>query len=322
MFGSPMGWSYRKLIEEAGLKNYYLTGPDENDKEKLFNNLNNYKPPIVITLDSCSGLFYPKCSGPDAVRLYAGSLLSSERLGYNHYILPTLGPQICVTDWTERQIVKYVDYGKAITELEFFNKHGFIQPLPQKDLKIEFGEDQLINMLEVWSNDDKITHLSVDIETIYPKEKSNYYGHPGYPVTVGIAPSSSLGISFNLFLESTEATARLWKALAKLFRGRRIIGQNFFGFDCWFFNMLGIYIDRSSILDTMFRHAVLWPELSHKLEFMTRQYTRQPYYKSEGKGWSMKNLSGLKRYNALDVVTTFDVYLEQEKEFDDRPHLR
>jgi hypothetical protein len=54
---------------------------------------------------------------------------------------------------------------------------------------------------------------------------------------------------------------------------------------------------------------------------MTRQYTREPYYKDEGHGWSFKDMRKLKRYNALDVTVTYEVYLAQEQEFKERPHL-
>ena len=86
--------------------------------------------------------------------------------------------------------------------------------------------------------------------------------------------------------------------------------------------MLGFRIDKTKVVDTMIRQHILWPELPKDLAFMSRQYTREPYYKDEGHGWNMKNMTKLKRYNALDTTVTFEVYLAQEKEFDERPYLR
>ena len=74
----------------------------------------------------------------------------------------------------------------------------------------------------------------------------------------------------------------------------------------------------------MVRHHVLWPELSHKLQFMVMQYTREPYFKDEGKNWDLRRESKRKLmvYNCKDAATTIEIYLGQEEEFDERPELR
>lgn len=320
LFSSAMGWSYDKLLHEAGLSSYYCTY-FESEAEALAE-LDRYRPPLIVCLDTSSNALIPNIQSREQVGLWASSLLISSKLSYPHYIIPTFGPETCISDWTERQVVKYIDYGKIRGELDFWQQHHYLQPLPSRKLVIDLPLPALLFEFAQWLANPAIQYLSVDIETIYPKEKSEFYGHPGYPVTVGIAISPSYGISFSLFQDTTENTIRLWRALATLLAAKEIIGQNFHAFDAWFFEMLGMPINRFKIQDTMFRHAVLWPELSHKLQFQTRQYTRQPYYKSEGHGWSMKDMDRLKRYNALDCCTTFEIWLEQEKEFDERPHLR
>ena len=87
------------------------------------------------------------------------------------------------------------------------------------------------------------------------------------------------------------------------------------------FESLGFNISLEKVQDTLLRHHILWPELSHKLQFMTRQYTREPYYKDEGHGWSVKYMDRLRRYNCLDVCVTYEIYEAQEQEFKERPHL-
>jgi hypothetical protein len=207
-------------------------------------------------------------------------------------------------------------------EYEFYQNYGFLNHLRHRILDVNLAIENVICHLENWAASSKIEYISVDLETVYPREKSEYFGHPGYPVTVGVAISSEFGISFPLFQDDTKKSIELWKALGNLLLKKKVIGQNFFGFDEWILRMLGMPVERMNITDTMFRHAVLWPELSHKLQFMTRQYTRQPYYKSEGHHWGPKDLERLKRYNALDCCVTYEIYEAQEEEFNARPHLR
>lgn len=321
LFSSNMGWSYDKLMGEAGIKDYYCTYFELGEK-KLYDDINHYKPPFLVCLDTSGGFLLPQIKTLESTNLWAGSLLVSDRINYGHYIMPTFGPMTCIRDWTERTIVKYIDYGKLRDEIEYYNRTGMHQALPGRKLEIDLSYDALLWKLGQWLGDSTIEYISVDIETVYPKEKSDYFGHPGYPVTVGIAISPSYGISFSLFHDSTQESGKVWRALARLMAAKKIIGQNFHSFDAWFFDMLGMPCRRDMINDTMHRHAVLWPELPHKLQFLTRQYTRQPYYKSEGHGWSLKDLTKLKRYNALDVTVTYEIFLKQEEEFDERPYLR
>jgi len=320
LFSSPMGWSYDKILQEVGITKYYTT-LFETQTEAL-DNLNRYQPPIIVLLDSAGSIIIPQIRKKEDTRLWAGSLLKCDGLSYPHYCIPTFGPEVCVSDWTERQIVKFIDYGKIKDEYEYFNDYGFVRHLKHRRLDVDLHVANVIWYLETWLNDPRIEYISVDIETVYPREKSEFFGHPGYPVTVGIAISAEHGISFELFRETTTESIALWRALGALLLKKKVIGQNFFGFDEWILRMIGLPVERMNIIDTMYRHAVLWPELSHKLEFMTRQYTRQPYYKSEGHHWSPKDLERLKRYNALDCCVTYEVYEAQEEEFNERPHLR
>jgi hypothetical protein len=322
LFSSPMGWSYDKMLGEAGLGSYYCTYVDPSDgPNNLVDRINHYQPPIIVALDTAGKHLLPQIKSIESVNLWAGSLLTSEQFKHSHYIIPTFGPETCVKDWTERQIVKSIDLGKVKDELDYWHGHNYMQPLRARKLDIDLPFEQLLFTLWRWKQDKSVKYLSIDIETVYPREKSEFYGHPGYPVTIGIAISPDYGVSFSLFQEDTKQSVRLWKELALLIQEKEVIGQNFFGFDSWFFSMLGIPIDLFKLHDTMFMHAILWPELSHKLQFLTRQYTRQPYYKSEGHGWDIKNLKGLKKYNALDVTVTYEVFLAMQDELKKRPHL-
>lgn len=223
-------------------------------------------------------------------------------------------------DWAERNVTTYVDLQKIKGELDHWKKNKSLMPLKTRELK--YGNltlDEVLYCLDRFRNS-KL--LSIDIETVYPRNSSAYAPHPGYPITVGIADSSTYGVSFNLFRNSPSENKILWRELDRVFKNAAILGQNFFNFDRLFFQALGFATDLSKIQDTLIRHHILWPELSHKLQFMTRQYTREPYYKDEGHGWSIKNMDRLRRYNCLDVCVTYEIYEQQELEFNQRKHLR
>lgn len=322
LFSSGMGWSYDKMLGEMGLYRYFATVcPSGNQvaETEFIDLLNRYCPPIIVALDSAAKTLVPQIKRRKDVNLWAGSLLQSDKLNFPHYIIPTFGPETCVRDWTERQVVKFVDYGKIKDELDYFALHKALNPKPEYILETELDNDlpRLVDKLGRWLNPE-IKYLSVDVESIYPREKSAFFGHPGYPLTVGIATSPNYGISFELWRESTRETGLLWRVLGELMASKYIIGQNFHSFDAWHFQMLGMPVDRRRICDTMHMHAVLWPELPHKLQFLTRQYTRQPYYKSEGHHWSPKDMQRLKRYNALDTVVTYECFLRMQAEAQER----
>jgi hypothetical protein len=257
---------------------------------------------------------------------YCGSLLTSSLITYPHYIIPTFSPESVAKDWSIRDVVTSIDLGKAREELIYWKKYAYnLQPLPSRTLVYDirdFGE--LLGYLDRFS---KSELLSNDIETVYPKKNkqkpSAYKHHPGIPLVIGLADSPNFGISFELFREDKEETRILWRKLQDIWDKVPFqLGQNFFNFDIYRYNMLGFRIDPRRVKDTLIRQHILFPELEKSLQFMTRQYTRERYYKDEGHGWSLKDMKKLKRYNCLDVCVTLEVYLEQEKAFDDRPYLR
>jgi hypothetical protein len=336
LFSGGYGFVFDKMMREAGIPDYYVTCRRSDLEHRgsisiLENYLNQYKPPIIIPLEEtgkflCSELYKKRSSSQDEdndesdIEKYAGSLLTSKDLKYPHYIIPSYYPDTVVKDWATRDIVVSLDLGKARSELEFYRKNGYLQPLRARELKYDMDFAETMWLLE--SRFAKAPLISTDIESIYPKKDSEFWPHPGYPTTLGLADSPDFGISFNMFWPVLEQTRKLWRLLHEKILCRPLLGQNFFDFDSARLDGLGFEINLDTVVDTKIRHQILWPELQHKLQFQTRQYTREPYYKDEGHRWTLKEMSSLRRYNCLDVCVTFEVYEGQEKEFDERPYLR
>jgi hypothetical protein len=101
------------------------------------------------------------------------------------------------------------------------------------------------------------------------------------------------------------------------------IGQNYISFDCTWEEWAGFSPDLrlfdSQVSDTLLLHHLLWPELPHKLQFITMQYTREPYYKDEGRKWKPRDgIERLLRYNGLDACTTYEAMICMEEELASR----
>jgi hypothetical protein len=334
LLSGGMGSVYAKMFREAGLELddcYVCCRRPNTDADNAFaifdGPFSQYQPPFILTVNEVGASYLPEmCVKGDKdvwrkqLQKNAGSLLHSTKIPHPHYMMPVYGPDRAVSDWQERNVTTYVDFQKLRDELQYYRRHSALQPLPER--KLVYGDLQLDKILQYLNRFKNSPLLSVDIETVYPRERSAYHPHPGYPVTIGIADSAAFGISFNLFRNDPKENRILWRAMDDTFSSTKLLGQNFFNFDALFLESLGFRIRIGDISDTLLRHHILWPELSHKLQFMTRQYTREPYYKDEGHGWSIKNMDRLRRYNCLDVCVTYEIYEQQEEEFKQRPHLK
>jgi hypothetical protein len=332
LFSGGLGNVYEKMLQEAGLSLndcYVCSRIPNTDDSHAFSNiigsLNQAMPPLVLVLNEAGYTFieelkYKGENSKGQLQKYVGSLLQCKHLTYPHYMIPLYGPDRCIADWTERNITTYVDMQKIRDEFIYWKANKILRPLLERELK--YGDFEIGELLTCLDGLRGAPILSVDIETVYPRQKSAFLPHPGYPITLGIASSNNYGISFNLFREDPRENRILWRTLDSLFQGAAILGQNFFNFDALFLEAIGFSISLDKVKDTLIRHHILWPELSHKLQFMTRQYTREPYYKDEGHGWSVKHMDKLRRYNCLDVCVTYEIYEAQEKEFKQRQHLR
>ncbi len=269
-----------------------------------------------------------KSQGKALFKKYAGNLLNSPSLNYPHFVIPQYDPEFINANYDYHEIQAFIDLGHVKEEWEYWQSHDHtLQPLPARTLVTEPVYDELLSFLyrcRFEHNNGTLAYISVDIETVRPKKKTPLYilGHPGYPYTISLAISSTYGISFSFWDYSDIQLVKIWRELDYLLQSVPIIGQNFSVFDAHFLEALGFQPDLHKFQDTLIRHHILWPSLEHKLQFQTKQYTREPFYKDEGKNWSPKDKGALMRYNALDTTVTYEIFLAQEKEFQEKPHLK
>lgn len=182
---------------------------------------------------------------------------------------------------------------------------------PERVVEIARDSVQLQRFLDLYAGKDIV---SVDIEVV-----------KSIPFCVGLAFNNWHAISIPLLdcfswqnLEGIHdhELAAMWMLVARLLdSGIKVIGQNF-KFDqrqlaraCGF-NVRNFYVDTS-----LLAHAI-HPEFPKALDFTTSIYTRQPYYKDEGRefDWKRDKIDKFLHYNGMDACVTFEVFEEMLKD--------
>src|SRR6266436_4844413 len=308
-----------RMLNEAGFNtqdvwftNPYRTRPPNNEIERLeengiptkeyedafFEELEESQPTIIIATGATPlSLLCPatrsRKSDETPIGRWRGSLLTSPRLAWPHYVIPTYHPAFLLRDWTEKDTDVFI-LRKIYAELQYWKENNrVLQPLPQRDLIVEpSGQTVLDYLCEVLRDSNPV---SIDIELLRRK----------IPYTISFARSPISAISICLWDYSGSVANRIWRLVDEILRTKKQIGQNYTSFDCHWLYHLGFDVNAKLVDDTRIRHNILWPELSHKLEFLVMQYTREPFYKDEGRGWTLKDgKAQLMRYNCKDTACT------------------
>ena len=315
---------------EVWFTNPFKTRPPENDIKRIeelgvslnlytdqfFEELRRFKPTIIIACGKTpANLLCPETK-PKAYKgkedekegfgSWRGSLLISPFLDWPHYVIPMYHPAFVLRNYSEREICVFI-LTRAFEEFSYTRTHGTLKPLPTRNLVTNpsFGDAYDFLRRCISSPD----HISIDIELLKRK----------VPYTISFAPSPSEAISLSFWNYPTNQASLLWRKMDEIFQTKRQIGQNYTSFDCHWLRAMGFNVNLSLVEDTLILHHILWPGLRHKLEFLGMQYTRQPFWKWEGKTWSLKDgLGQLMRYNALDAACTYEIYLRMMEELRER----
>lgn len=341
LFSGGYGWNFKKTWKLSQSPDPYITALNMDldhptdipaSFTAILSQINQYQPKIIVALgDEVLNQFVPSTiqrnKKASALTKWAGSLLASPSITYPHYVIGSYDPEFVSTNWNYHEIQGFLHFGKVKSEMDYVRNHGTIQHLPSRSIITSPTYDQLCDYLRYLVNahtNGTLRFVSSDIETIRPKKDSYYHsvGHPGFMYTLSLAPSPREAISYCLWDYPKEQAWKIWSLTNEVLYKVPQIGQNYFTFDSHHMEAIGFRVCLNVCQDTMVRHHILWPNLPHKLQFQTMQYTREPYYKDEGKNWSSKQKHQLMRYNCLDSMVTYEVWEAQELEFNDRPYLR
>jgi hypothetical protein len=336
ILGGGYGYNFKKIWELSGmsLNDIHIkslrpclgaTYIKENILSNLLLDIDKYKPTFICPLSDeilnylCDFTTQAKEKN-SSLGKWAGSILQSRFISHPHYVIGSQPPDWVTRNWDYNEIQAFIDFGHIREEFQYWRKYGTLNPLPRRNLIVEPNYPDLIAYLYDCLG---LTYVSVDIETIRPKKGSFYYGiNCGYPYTIALAKSSTDAISFSFWDYSPEQCVQIWRMLDGILKSIPQCGQNYYLFDAHYLEALGFKLCLNKCYDTLISHHILWPSLKHALHFQTRQYTREPYYKDEGRNFNIRRKKQFMIYNAKDAAVTFEIMEEQLKEFADRPHLR
>ena len=343
-FVGASGRELDRLLIEAGVDasvccwtNSYKVRPPDNKLERLaeygipltlffeqfMEELNVNKPTFICPLGATPlSLLCPstivKRTGHAEISKWRGSILHSPLLNWDHYVVPSFHPMFIFRAWDERQNA-VLCLAKLAEEFNYWRTHGILQPLPQRQLIADPGADDAIDFLRGILQTPPQTVVSIDIENIgIYKGKYATKQRNRIPYVIGFSVSSDIGMSIGLAEYDRAKVIIIWSLINAVLHQKKQVGQNYYTHDLPWLQYIGFSPVIGNVHDTLVRHHVLWPELSHKLDYQTFQYTREPYYKDEGKNWTIKERQTMKRYNCKDVCVTLEVFQRQEEEFQQR----
>lgn len=321
----PTGQFLDKLFQELGVSRseLYITNvvkvrPPGNDLEKLEsigysieeflpdldNEIATVKPNCILALGN---LALETLCGKSGITKYRGSLLCSNRQRVK--VIPSVHPAGILKfkgsgglAYYYRHLLKF-DIKRAIQES--------IDPEympPQRNLMICKSYYQLASFIQQNLSQGRFK-VAVDIETI-----------KSIPSCIAIAfdkhsamciPLIDVQDWFNRHGIGEHDLNMIYVELINLFDHPQVevIGQNFKFDQDKIESVYGIPV-RKVYGDTMFLAHTIHPELPKDLATLTSIYTREPYYKDEGREFNPKrdNIEQLYFYNAKDAIVTFECH--------------
>lgn len=143
-------------------------------------------------------------------------------------------------------------------------------------------------------------------------------------ICVGFSPSPDVSVVFPTMENPVTQTPNVqnWNCIQRILASS---SKKIFQFGIFDVAMLlaNGYVTENYWWDTLVAQHAMEPELPRSLAFLTSVYTREPYYKDEGRGslpnddkaWgATTNKESIYIYNARDCCNTAAIQLEQEKE--------
>jgi len=231
--------------------------------------------------------------GKTAITKRRGSILEAQINGNKFKVIPTIHPAAALRQYIFSHFIAY-DLRRIVEE----SKTPDIN-LPQRKLRIKPSFHEAISYMRAVKD-----VVAFDIEVV--NEEISCFSLAVDALDAMSIPLRSHGNDYF----TPEQEAAIWLELARICQDPSIlkIGQNIV-FDATFiFRKLGIRVE--PVADTMVACAIAYPDFPKGLDFITSIWTREPYYKDEGKKWF--KLGGSEEtffeYNAKDAAVCFEAF--------------
>jgi len=276
--------------------------------EQLHAWIKEHRPVVIVPLGAWPLRFL---TGKDGIMKWRGSILSYIN-DDTIKVIPTVHPAAVLR---KRDLYPTfdIDMKRIVEDSQFREKR-----LPQR----EYILDPRGLELEKWTHElEKAPIISCDIETV--KSSSHI-------LCVGFSPDPSVGV----VITPSHAPGHIAIQRILMAKNRKVFQNGTFdtiqmiNLNGYQFNDSAFELARPYYWDTMIAQHVQAPELPRALDYLTSVYTREPYYKSTGRGnipgdqkaWSAKqNREELYEYNAKDACVTLEIALKQIEEIESDP---
>lgn len=239
------------------------------DLLRLGDDLRNVSPNIIVPLGPTALWAFTGDRNIDSQR---GSIQPAVHVIPGAKILPTYAPGFIQKQWKFFSVVT-ADFIRA------YREGGYREiRLPNREITIEPTIQNIRDYLpRLFSSQ----LLSVDIETGWGMVTNIGFGpDPEHALNIPFVDVRKPNKSFYSVRDEIEA----WKLVKEIMENDvPKLGQNFGGYDAfWFIDNMGI-APRNFVHDTRLIHHNLYPELPKDLEFMGASYTEQGAWKSWGR---------------------------------------
>jgi uracil-DNA glycosylase family 4 len=335
-FVGPAGRLFDELLRKAGIvrgmcrvTNVVKERPPSNDIS-VFLDLSKKEPRMTASykeyvedlkkeLEQCTAnILVPlgnvplfALTGRKGITKWRGSILESTLLP-GRKVVPTIHPSAALREYMFEYYIMH-DLQRVLEESETPNI-----VLPSRRLLIRPSFSDVMEFLRYINT---LHSVAFDIEVMNDQVSC---------ISFAPTPTECMSIPFITHGEdyfSPEQEAQVWRAIGKVLENPSImkIGQNVI-FDCTFLFMRHGIRTRPAHC-TMIAQGLLYPDLPKGLDFITSTYTKEPYYKEEGKKYFRLNnmadgfiangqgeLSLEERfwiYNAKDSAVCMEAYPKQ-----------
>ena len=225
-------------------------------------------------------------TGKRGIVKWRGSIIYSGII--NKKVMPTIHPAAIFRTYMYKHFILF-DFRRAKDEME---SPVFTNP---------FCHYELIGSFQYYKN--YLTEVRVkgksiafDIEVMNQEVSC---------ISFSTCPTQAISIPFRYNRKeyfTLPQEMEIWHLIAQILEDKDIkkIGQNLAFDNSFLFDKYGIVV--RNVEDTMVAHSTLFPDFPAGLDFITSMYTKEPYYKDEGKEyfkWGGSDLDFL-LYNAKD----------------------
>lgn len=309
---------YKYRPPENNIKRIKELGLDlDREKEKFHDEIKRLAGTANCIL-ALGGTPLNELTGLEKINKWRGSILEAKYTGIK--VVPSLHPASILNprgggnkDGWKARYYTALDFKRAIEESQYKDVR-----LPRRTLEICKSSHQLYQFFKQYKD---FNRVSIDIEAF-----------SCIPICIGLAFSRSHAISIPLIdlshwdkrfkIERHELVA-IWQLLLEFFQREDIeyIGQNFKYDHEKLLKPLGFELRGKVLADISILMSALYPEWPKRLAFTTSIFTREPYYKDEGKEFNPKRdrMERYLIYNCKDAAVTYEIFEEMLLELKEVP---